>query len=99
MGHLLDGLGRAYWTLGLVDVADGDEVFPQLVLAEIIEPASKLDSLRVLQEAWLAPPPYATFRRRLPAENPCQDSTPIKVLAISSADRVACLMEIRYASK
>jgi hypothetical protein len=44
-----------------------DEVFGYLVLARIIEPSSKLDSLRVLEEAGVAPAPYATVRRRLPA--------------------------------
>jgi Transposase DDE domain len=39
----------------------------RLVLARIIEPASKLDSLRVLDEAGVAPPSYATVKRRLPA--------------------------------
>jgi hypothetical protein len=71
----------------------------QLVLAEVTEPASKLDSMRALQDTWLAPPSYATLRRWLSAENPCQDSTPTKVLAISCADRVAYLMEIRYDSE
>jgi len=42
-------------------------VFRQLVLARIIEPASKIDSLRVLEEAGEAPPSYATLKRRLPA--------------------------------
>jgi hypothetical protein len=42
-------------------------VFRQLVLARIIEPASKLDSLRVLEEAGVAPASYATLKRRLPA--------------------------------
>jgi hypothetical protein len=41
-------------------------VFRQLVLARIIEPTSKLDSLRVLQEAGVTPPSYATVKRRLP---------------------------------
>jgi hypothetical protein len=40
-------------------------VFAQLVLARIIEPVSKLDSLRVLEEAGVAPPSYATLKRRL----------------------------------
>jgi hypothetical protein len=48
MGHLVDSLERAYRVLGLEDAAGGDEVFRQLVLARIIEPTSKLDSLRVL---------------------------------------------------
>jgi hypothetical protein len=42
-------------------------VFWQLVLARIIEPASKLDSLRVLDEAGVTPASYATVKRRLPA--------------------------------
>jgi hypothetical protein len=67
MGHLLDALGSGYRALGLDAAAGGDEVFRQLVLARIIEPASKLDTLRVLEEAGLAPPSYATLKRRLPA--------------------------------
>jgi hypothetical protein len=51
MSHLVDALERGYRVLGLEDAAGGDEVFRHLVLARIIEPASKLDSLRVLQEA------------------------------------------------
>jgi len=34
--------------LGFEQAVSGDEVFDQLVLARIIEPTSKLDSLRVL---------------------------------------------------
>jgi hypothetical protein len=67
MGHLVDALERAYRVLGLEDAAGGDEVFRHLVLARIIEPVSKLDSLRVLEEAGLAPASYATLKRRLPA--------------------------------
>ena len=37
-----------------------------LVLARIIEPTSKLDSLRVLAEAGVDAPSYATLKRRLP---------------------------------
>ena len=40
-------------------------MFARLVLARIIEPSSKLDSLRVLEEAGVAPPSYATLKRRL----------------------------------
>ena len=47
--------------------AGGDEVFRLLALARVIEPASKLDSLRVLDEAGIAAPSYATVKRRLPA--------------------------------
>jgi hypothetical protein len=41
-------------------------VFRQLVLARIIEPASKQDSLRVLEEAGAPAPSYPTLNRRLP---------------------------------
>ena len=37
-----------------------------LVLARVIEPVSKLDSLRVLHEAGVGPPSYATVKRCLP---------------------------------
>jgi len=66
MGHLIDALNRAYDALGF-DIATGrDEVFRQIVLARIIEPTSKQDSLRVLDEAGVPGPSYATVKRRLP---------------------------------
>ena len=67
MGHLLDALGRAFEVLGFGRASGGDEVFRQLVLARIIEPASKPDSLRVLEEAGEEPASYATLKRRLRA--------------------------------
>jgi hypothetical protein len=67
MGCLLDALQQAYGVLGFDQACGGDEVFEQLVLARIIEPVSKADSLRVLEEAGLAGPSYATLKRRLPA--------------------------------
>lgn len=66
MGHLWDALSHAYQVLGFDAAAEGDEVFRELVLARVIEPTSKLDSLRVLEEAGIAPPSYATVKRRLP---------------------------------
>ncbi|MDX6396111.1 MAG: hypothetical protein QOJ73_7174 [Streptosporangiaceae bacterium] len=89
MGHLWDALGSVYDALGFADAADGDEVFRQLVLARIIEPTSKLDSLRVLTEAGIAPVSYRTLeaaparvRRRCVARAaggavrpPCQPGT------------------------
>jgi hypothetical protein len=66
MGHLLDALGRGYDVMGFGRPAGSDEVFWQLVLARIIEPASKLDSLRVPGEAGVEPVSYATLKRRLP---------------------------------
>src|SRR3954447_3236021 len=50
MGYLCDALSHAYEVLGFGQATDNDEVFRQLVLARIIEPASKLESLRVLEE-------------------------------------------------
>jgi hypothetical protein len=65
MGYLLDALAHAYRVLGFEDAAGGDEAFRQLVLARIIEPVSKLDSLRVLEEAGAAAASYRTLTRRL----------------------------------
>jgi len=52
--------------LGFGLAASADEVFRDLVLARIIEPVSKLDSLRVLEEAGAAVTSYRTLLRRLP---------------------------------
>ena len=66
MECLLDVLENAWQALGLDRAAGGDEVFRDLVLARIIEPVSKLDSLRVLEEAGVAAASYRTVKRRLP---------------------------------
>ena len=65
MGHLVDALEHTYQVLGFEKAAGGDEVFCQLVIARIIEPVSKLDSLRVLEEAGVAAASYRTVERRL----------------------------------
>jgi hypothetical protein len=65
MGCLLDALNHAYRVLGFEDAAGGDAVFGDLVLARIIEPVSKADSARVLEEAGVAPASYPTVNRRL----------------------------------
>jgi Transposase DDE domain len=67
MGCLLDALLQAYDLLGFGQASGVDGVFRGLVLARIIEPVSKSDSLRVLDEAGLASPSHATLKRRLPA--------------------------------
>ena len=67
MGHLLDALAHGYRVLGLEEAAGGDGVFCDLVLARIIEPTSKLDSARVLEEADVVPASYPTINRRLRA--------------------------------
>ena len=62
MAHLWDTLDEVYTELGFAD----DPVFRDLVLARIIEPTSKLDSIRVLEEIGAQPKSYATINRRLP---------------------------------
>jgi len=52
--------------LGLDRACGGDEVFQLLTLARVIEPTSKLDSIRVLTEVGIAAPSYPTIKRRLP---------------------------------
>ena len=73
MSHLWQALGTVYEALGFDRAVGGDEVFRQLVLARIIEPTSKADSLRVLAEVGVAAPSYPTLNRRLPCgcRDPC----------------------------
>jgi Transposase DDE domain len=66
MAHLWDALLHGFWVLGFERAAGGDEVFAQLVLARMIEPTSKLDSARVLEEAGVEAVSYRTLKRRLP---------------------------------
>jgi hypothetical protein len=63
---LWDTLGLAYARLGFDAACGQDEVFKALVLARLIEPTSKLDSIRVLEEIGIAAPSYPTINRRLP---------------------------------
>jgi hypothetical protein len=66
-GPLWDGLAAAYDQLGFDQATGRNGVFRQLVLARIIEPTSKQDSLRVLDEVGVDNiPSYATLKRRLP---------------------------------
>jgi Transposase DDE domain len=83
MGCLTDSLSRGYRVLGFDRATAGDEVFFQLVLARIIEPVSKLDSLRVLEEAGVAPAPYRTVTRRLRAF--AEDSWRLQISAACAA--------------
>jgi hypothetical protein len=66
MGHLWDALADAYRVLGFERATGKDAVFRGLVLARIIEPTSKLDSARVLEEVGVEAPVYRTLTRRLP---------------------------------
>jgi hypothetical protein len=63
---LWEALCAAYEHIGFAEVVGGDEAFRQLVLARIIEPTSKADSLRVIEETGVAPVSYPTLNRRLP---------------------------------
>ena len=65
MDCLLEALSHAFSVLGFDRASGGDEVFRDLALARIIEPVSKLDSLRVLEEAGVAAASYRTVKRRL----------------------------------
>ena len=58
-------LEAAYAQLGFDAV--GDEVFKKLVLARLVEPTSKRDSIRVLDEIGVPAPHLATIYRRLRA--------------------------------
>lgn len=66
MSALCDALCIAYRLLGFEAATEGDTVFRDLVLARIIEPTSKLDTIRVLDEVGVAAASYATIKRRLP---------------------------------
>ena len=65
MGHLWDALEHGYRALGFEHAAGGDRVFRDLVLARIIEPASKMDTPRVLDEIGVTSASYPTINRRL----------------------------------
>jgi hypothetical protein len=60
---LVDTLGDVYDRLGFNSL--GDEVFKQLVVARLIEPTSKLDTIRVLEEVGVIPPSNTEIHRSL----------------------------------
>ena len=62
----MDALSRANDALVFDATAGHDDVSRLLVLARIVEPTSKADSLRVLNETGVAGPSYPTLNRRLP---------------------------------
>jgi len=63
--HLWEALSGVCDRLGLDVVTGQDEVFKALVLARVIEPVSKLDTILVLAEIGVDPPGYRTIFRRL----------------------------------
>lgn len=66
MGPLIDAITAIYKGLGFTAATAADEVFYQLVAARLVEPTSKMDSLRVIEEMGIDPVSYATVKRRLP---------------------------------
>lgn len=60
---LLDALDYPYQALGFDSLKD--PTFKQLVLARLIEPTSKLDTIRVLSELGCTPASYTTIHRCL----------------------------------
>lgn len=60
---LWEALFRVYSSLGFDGLADG--TFKQLVLARIIEPASKADTIRILENLGLQAPSNAGIHRCL----------------------------------
>ncbi|WP_027331313.1 IS1634 family transposase [Mycolicibacterium tusciae] len=64
---LYEALGATYDGLGFDAVAD--EVFRDLVIARIVEPTSKLDSLRVLTDLGANTVSYRTIQRHLQSIN------------------------------
>jgi hypothetical protein len=64
--QLWDAFGLAYTRLGLDAACGQDEVFKALVLAQLIEPTGKLDTIRVVKEIGIVAPSYPTINRRLP---------------------------------
>jgi hypothetical protein len=78
--HLWQALCAAYHVLGFDAAVGGDAVFRDLVLARIIEPTSKADSLRVLTESGIETVDYRTVTRHLP-----QFAKPVVRQALSAA--------------
>lgn len=66
MGPLIQALTSIYTWLGFDEATGSDEVFYQQVIARLVEPTSKQDSLRVIEEIGLDPVSYTTVKRRLP---------------------------------
>lgn len=65
-GHLIEAITSCYTALGFAGATDYDEVFEHLVMARIIQPGSKLDSVETLAEVGVQPASYSTINRRLP---------------------------------
>ncbi len=64
--YLWEALDRGYRRLGFDRACGHDEVFQALVLARLIEPTSKADTIRVIDEVGRPAPALRTIWRRLP---------------------------------
>ncbi|WP_297103150.1 hypothetical protein [Tessaracoccus sp.] len=65
-GYLIDAIQGVYRSLGFDTATNGDEVFEHLVMARIVHPGSKLDSIETLAEIGIRSASYRTIKRRLP---------------------------------
>lgn len=63
--RLWEALEAGYRAVGLDHACEADAVFQGLVLARIIEPTSKLEAIRVLDEVGVPTVSYPTINRRL----------------------------------
>ena len=62
---LLDCIDTCYQRLGLDVATGGDQVFADLVRARIIQPGSKFDSIKTLDQVGVTSASYATIKRHL----------------------------------
>ena len=65
-GYLVDAIASVYADLGFEQASGGDGVFADLVMARLIQPGSKLDSIETLAEVGVKSVSYSTIKRRLP---------------------------------
>jgi len=89
---LWDVLTGAYERLGFAQI--GDETFRRLVLARIVEPTSKADTVRVLEEIGVAAPSLRTIFRCLDrcVERDYRDTISKACVAHSSSARRAAMV-------
>ncbi|MBS4008105.1 MAG: IS1634 family transposase [Clostridium sp.] len=102
-GLLWDVLGGVYQKLGFEDI--NDPVLKQLVLARIIEPVSKLETIRVLEELGLDAPSNTSIHRclrriveddyRHTLSNACFGQTDLKALSLVLYDVTTLYFEIQ----
>jgi hypothetical protein len=89
---LWDALSKTYSDIGFDSL--GDEVFKQLVLARIIEPTSKLDTIRVRNELGLDAPSNSKIHRALKKamENDYRSTLSDACFSSADADTLSLLL-------